>query len=179
MTKILKITAIAACAAVAFISCQKQEIESPSLEPVVLEFTSEKEQSESKTFWDGTTINWSEGDKIGVTYTLSGQWADSFYESSPLAKAGEVALFTAPVEMPVVNKETIRFHAIYPSSVHTGTISSKGIVQVDIPAVQTPSATSFDASADLMVSRSVETYTSIPNFMEQNCGTCRHHNSNA
>ena len=163
MTKIFKITAIAASAAVAFISCQKQEIESPSLEPVVLEFTSEKEHPESKTFWDGTTINWSEGDKIGVTYTLSGQWSDSFYESSPLAKAGEVALFTAPVEMPAVNKETIRFHAIYPSSVHTGTISSKGIVQVDIPAVQTPSATSFDALADLMVSRSVETYTSIPN----------------
>jgi len=162
MTKILKITAIAASAAVAIISCQKQEIEHPALEPVVLKFISEGEQPESKTFWDGSTISWSEGDKIGVTYTLSGQWADSFYESASLAQAGEVALFTAPVEMPAVTKETIRFHAIYPSSVHTGAISSKGMVQVDIPAVQMPSATSFDASADLMTARSVDTYTSVP-----------------
>lgn len=163
MTKIFKITAIAASAAVATISCHKQEIEHPALEPVVLKFISEGEQPESKTFWDGSTISWSEGDKIGIAYTLSGQWAESFYESTPLAAAGEVALFTAPVEMPTVTSETVRFHAIYPSSVHTGNISSKGIVQVDIPAVQTPSATSFDASADLMVSRSVDTYKSIPN----------------
>ena len=162
MTQIFKIKAIAALAAVALISCQKQEIEHSVLEPVVLEFVGDGELPESKTAWDGMSISWSEGDKIGVTYTLSGQWAESLYESSPLARAGEVALFTAPVEMPSVTKETIRFHALYPSSAYKGNVSSKGMVQVDIPAVQTPSADSFDTAADLMAARSVDTYTSIP-----------------
>ena len=163
MTKIFKITAIAASAAVATISCHKQEIECSALDPVMLKFISEREMPESKTAWDGASVSWSEGDKIGIAYTLSGQWAESFYESTPLAAAGEVALFTAPVEMPSVTKETVRFYAIYPSSAYTGNISSKGIVQVDVPVVQTPSVESFDALADLMAARAVDTYTSIPN----------------
>ena len=60
MTKIFKITAIAASAAVATISCHKQEIECSALDPVMLKFISEREMPESKTAWDGASVSWSE-----------------------------------------------------------------------------------------------------------------------
>lgn len=159
-----KIMAIAVCAVVAIVSCQKQEIDMPSHENVVLTFSCEEEHEQpvSKTFWDGMSVSWSKGDKIAVAYAISGIWSDALYESAPLEKSGEVAQFTVPAEMPTTIEGDMRFYAICPSSSLSGSSLSDGIVTVEVPAVQTPSADSFDPSADLIMARAVETFQSVP-----------------
>ena len=154
--------ATAVLAAVAVLSCQKQEIEDPELVTYNLVFSSEQEM-QGKTAWDGAGITWTTGDAISVTYTLDGSWASSFYGSDALVEDSDVAEFTVPASLPAKQKGKWIFHAIYPSScVVSGDFGDAPKVQVQIPSVQTPTSVSFDPSADLMRSQSQETFTSVP-----------------
>lgn len=152
---------IAALTAVTIISCTREidpQVENEKL--VTLKFSSERPSS--KTYWDGEGIYWSDGDKINVTYSKDGVWATALYSSEALAEACEVAEFSVPVDMAAVSGKNIRFHALYPVSAVSGDFSGAPKVDVTIPAVQIPSASSFDPSADLMAARAVETFSSVP-----------------
>ena len=156
--------AIAAFAAVAIVSCQKTEIAPSGYETVVLNFAAEKESMglETKTAWNGSGVEWTQGDAISVTYTLDGGWASALYESAPLNKNAEAAEFKVPVSMPSGLKGSLMFHGIYPSSCLKGDFSMAPKVEVELPSVQRPSSDSFDPSADLMRAQAVQTFTSIP-----------------
>ena len=96
-----------AAAAIAFLACQKSEIEAPKyVEVNGLSFSSEKPVfgDETKTEWTGNTIQWSKGDKIRVAYTCDGVWQNAdgtakadeengsktakIYESTSVSEAG-------------------------------------------------------------------------------------------
>ncbi len=136
---------------------------------VNLSFTSGKPQlkSESKTAWNGTTIVWSSSDKILVGYTLDGAWrgADGttsgakLYESEDVSidkTNGSIGTFTVPSKFvdPATEGEYV-FYSFYPSS--AGPFSSGDAptsATYTLPTIQTPLASTFDPSADLMMGKS-------------------------
>ncbi len=166
-----------AAAAMAFASCQKPEVETPKDDETPdyvtvseLTFTSGKPSHETKTEWNGTTIQWSAGDKIRMAYTYNGIWQNAegtatdnttagLYESAGLAAAADVARFNVSGDFKInANaKGAYYFYGVYPSSiVSDAAFTSAPSLNVTIPAVQTPSVNSYDPSADLMVAVSDE-----------------------
>ena len=145
---------LAALAALA--GCRKE----PAAEtPNVFVFSSEAPGT--RTEWDGTTIQWSEGDAISMAYTISGVWqGPSLLPSDPLEKSVHEAHFTVPTgfNSPDVGAHT--FYTVYPSAASTD-FSDAPEYMTAIPTRQTPAADSYDPAADLMVGIS-ETYRSRP-----------------
>ena len=156
--------ATAVMAAVAVLSCQKQELEKPELVTYNLVFSSEQEKTsqETKTAWDGADITWTKDDAISVTYTLDGAWASTLYRSRPLAEDCLVAEFSTSVNLPNQQTGNMVFHAVYPASCVVGNLDKAPTVKVQLPSVQKPSSASFDASADLMRAQTLETFASVP-----------------
>ena len=128
-----------------------------------LTFSSEMLQQDApvKTLWNGKTIIWSEGDRIGVTYESNAGWGGALQGSEALDEDCHKAIFRVSVAMPPFDAD-IRFHAVYPYSAVTEDVTEAPNVQVAIPEVQTPSSASFDPAADLMIARSYEVYNQNP-----------------
>lgn len=173
MKKIYSMMLVAA-AAMAFVSCQKQENFAPevSTEEVVLTFASEKPafDDETKTEWTGTDIQWSAGDKISVAYTVDGNWQNAsgdasgdakLYKSDPLGTAAETAKFNVSTDFKGTTEGAHVFYGVYPAPSSTS-FAGAPVATLTVPSTQTPGAASFDGSADLMTGVSVGEFTSIP-----------------
>lgn len=177
MRKIISSVMFVAATAMAFVSCQKQEIsvqENPQISG--LKFSSEKPAfvDETKTEWTGTTIQWSQGDKIRVAYTCDDIWQNAagtatvddktakFYPSDELSAASSLAQFDVPGKFVSEEEGEYVFYGVYPSSVvGTSDLKNAPYVNINLPAVQTPGADSFDPEADVMVATSSE-YKGMP-----------------
>lgn len=168
---------LVAAVAMAFISCQKQEMAGPDLIQVSsLTFSSEKPSfnDEAKTEWTGETIQWSDGDKIRIAYTANGVWQNKDGDASADeengrktakiyasegAEAGEIATFKVPTSFEAIPTGVeLEFYGVYPSTVSDASMPYAPSVTVTIPAQQEPLANSFDSKADLMAAKSVSTY---------------------
>lgn len=172
MKKIISIMMLFAAAAMAFNSCQKQEVVAPEkANEVTLTFSSEKPSfvDESKTEWNGSSIVWSAGDKISVAYTVADKWQNAsgnasgdakLYKSDELKSATDIAQFNVSANFKGTVAGTHVFYGVYPAPSETG-FSNAPVASVTIPSTQTPEATSFDAAGDLMVGVSDE-YQSLP-----------------
>ncbi len=98
----------------------------------------------TKTEIEGITPYWSVGDKIGVS---NGTTSNASF-STGIAVRASTASFSGTVE------SAGDYYAYYPYTTNgVGTISEKQGAKVDLPAEQYPTATSFDGSADIMVSK--------------------------
>lgn len=182
MKKIFSNVMLVAAAAMTFFACQKPEVIEPETSQGVngLVFTSEKPSfdDETKTEWTGSNIQWSKGDKIRVAYTCDGVWQNAdgsatadeesgsksakIYESAGVTEAGVTANFSVPGNFKGAADGVYEFYGIYPSSsVGSADIKYAPSVTVDVPTGQKSKAKSFDASADLMASKSVE-YVGMP-----------------
>lgn len=176
MKKIISIMMLFAAAAMAFNSCQKQEVVAPEkANEVTLTFSSEKPSfvDESKTEWNGRSIVWSAGDKISVAYTVAGKWQNAsgnasgdakLYKSDELKSATDIAQFNVSANFKGTVAGTHVFYGVYPAPSETG-FSNAPVASVTIPSTQTPETTSFDAAGDLMVGVSDE-YQSLPGEKE-------------
>lgn len=169
---------LVAAAAMAFSACQKQESFEPgTAQEVMLTFTSEKPAfaDETKTEWTGSTVQWSEGDKISIAYTVDGEWMGyektgedqiversnpKLYKSDPLTEATEVAKFNVSNSFNIADEGAHIFYGVYPAPSAT-TFDDAPVANLSVPAIQTPGASSFDGSADLMTAVSQE-YNAIP-----------------
>lgn len=172
MKRIISNVMLVAVAAAAFFSCQKQEVNAPETEPVTcLTFTSEKPAfaDETKTEWTGETIQWSQGDKISIAYTVDGNWQNAsgdasgdakLYKSSELETATEVAKFNVSGNFKGTTAGVHIFYGVYPAPSEPD-FSNAPVATLTIPNIQTPLANSFDAAGDLMVGVSEE-YDSCP-----------------
>ena len=151
------------------VSCQQEEL-SPSQEreTVELQFTCAEIQTQesgtpdTKTAWTGKDVIWSEGDQIAVTYKTSSKWSTAIAQSDPLPEDCQRASFNVPLEIESASGNAMTFHAVYPASCTDLSASALPSVNITIPKVQTPSATSFDPAADIMTAVSLNTYTEIP-----------------
>jgi len=168
-------------AAAVVASCAKESVapvEESSVSGMV--FSSEKPafSDETKTAWTGTSIQWSKGDKIRVAYTCDDVWqnadgtatadeADSkktakMYLSKGLSADSETAQFNVPTDFKGNASGTYKFYALYPDTCVPLDFTHAPSASVTIPTNQTPVSDSFDSSADIMVGKSVETYTGLP-----------------
>ena len=176
MKKIISTLMIIAAAAISFSSCQKQEMIAPEAsQEVTLTFSSEKPAfaDETKTEWTGTTIQWSNDDKIRVAYTAGDVWQNAagnakadevngsktakIYASNSV-EAGEIASFSVPGNFTIPTGVDLEFYGVYPSTASDVDMPYAPSVTVTIPAEQKPLEGSFDSKADLMAARSVSTY---------------------
>lgn len=182
MKRFISAMMLFAAAAMAFVSCQKQEMEGAEMLQVSgLTFTSEKPafDDDTKTEWTGETIQWSKGDMIRVAYTCDGVWQNAdgtakadeangeksakIYASSAHDAASAVAQFNVPGSFKGTAEGNYEFYGVYPSSaVGSPDIKYAPSVTVNIPAAQTPLAESFDSKVDLMAAKSATAYEGMP-----------------
>ena len=98
----------------------------------------------TKTEIVGTTPYWSVGDKIGVS---NGTTSNASFSTGIAARAS-TASFSGTVE------SAGDYYAYYPYTTNgVGNVSGNNGAKVDLPANQYPTATSFDGSADIMLSK--------------------------
>lgn len=180
MKKTIKLFIAGAFALMPIVACQKEEFAFTSTDG--LSFTSTKPilEDETKTAWNGTSIQWSKGDAIRVAYTCNGVWQNAdgtatadeasgsktakMYQSKSLSADAETAQFTVPGDFTGTATGRYVFYGAYPASACTdGTgFSNAPSLTVTIPSTQTPAADSFDSAADFMLGTSANTYTGIP-----------------
>lgn len=120
------------------------------------------DQQETKTEWNGATILWSEGDCMSVAYTLEDEWSSRMFISKPLQQTSLKSKFSVVTDLAPETKGALSFYAVYPSSALMTSSAVLPEVDVVVPALQVPSATSFDASADIMISKSYLSFDSVP-----------------
>lgn len=158
-----------AAAAIASVSCQKEET-APASEPVTLTFTSANPQT--KTEWDGETgtIWWSEKDVIRVALKIGDAWYSDksgakLYQSSSLSSkslTGEFSLKTFD-SGEISTTGDYQFYSVYPVGVtETNFDPSTSLATINLPSVQMSSTSTFDKSADVLWGKAVNTYTQLP-----------------
>jgi hypothetical protein len=172
-----------AVVASALVACNKTEIEAvpPQNKETVLTFISEKpeitDETQTRTSWDADTktIKWSRTDKIRVALKVGENWQNAtgdatadkgpkLYESNQAGADASIIDFKVPTNFKVTTEGDYKFYGIYPSSVtpNDANFSYMPSIAVTLPTEQEPAAGTFDASGDIMISESTETYTSIP-----------------
>lgn len=156
-------SAVAAAAAAVLLSCRQEEMPLRQPDGIAIEFSSSYPDfsDATRTHWDGETIMWSESDKMAACYTKDGVWSDLF-ASDELAQSGATAEFSADTDLETGTAGTFVFYGIYPYACVEGGFADAPEVNVRIPQTQTPTASSFDPSADMMAAESTESYTSLP-----------------
>ena len=182
MKRIFSNVMLFAAAATAFFSCQKPEVIVPETsQEVTLTFASEKPafDDETKTEWNGKTIQWSEGDKIAIAYTCNEKWmgqkneqtqelsAPKLYKSEPLAIETETAKFNVSASFNIQNEGNHVFYGVYPAPSSTS-FDDAPSASLTVPALQTPKANSFDGAADLMTGVSVDAFNSLADAKAEN-----------
>lgn len=180
MKKTIKLFIAGAFTLMPIVACQKEEFAFTSTDG--LSFTSTKPilEDETKTAWNGKSIQWSKGDAIRVAYTCNGVWQNAsgtatsneasgsktakMYQSTSLSEDAETAQFSVPGDFKGTAEGSYVFYGAYPASACTDGSDFKYApsLTVTIPETQTPAADSFDSAADFMLGTSANPYTGIP-----------------
>lgn len=155
MKKIMKLFLIVAAAAMTFVSCQKNEFDTPIKKEV--QFTINAGIAQTKTVitdnGDKTyTPSWTNGDKIGLFFTeptSEVSKVDAVFENQ--AESGEVAQFSGTASV----AESGTFYAFYPSSAF-GKHYGDGTIRLDLSILQKPTSTSYDPAYDILVAKPCE-----------------------
>lgn len=145
---------------VAFSGCTKEEIKTPVSETKTVQFVAES--IETKTAFgtpDGTTYPtlWTENDEqVHVSMNLSSSKAYNITPSDDFK--------TARFEAEIADDESgsYTFYSVSPASANISFSDSYKSYNLEIPTTQTPSATSVDEKAQILVAAS-ETYNEFPN----------------
>ena len=157
MKKIMKLFVLVAAAAMALASCQKNEIDAPAKQGVhfTINAALAEELPEAKTAitdnGDGTyTPSWEGTEELGVLFSLPDAETTKAnvvtFENKNVA--GELASFQGSTTV----TENGTFYSFYPASAF-GRGFDEGIARLDLKQEQTPTATSFDPSCDILVAR--------------------------
>ncbi len=187
MKKIYNILMLAVVAAAALVGCTNTDNtldETPTQNPSngvyrQLTFTT---ANESRTHHNGETIVWSDGDRIRICYTKDGVWQNA--EGRAMGDAATPKLYASTEQNGNSEHSIFRitqyfydtgagehiFYGLHPSAITKGNkpdFTEDGVVPILLPSIQNPSATSFDGCADLLVSRSADSYDSFPTYEEQ------------
>ena len=161
-----------AVAAIASVSCQKEDQIAPA-EPVTLTFTSAN--PETKTEWneENQTIWWSDKDAIRVALKIGETWyADKsgakLYQSTSLSGSSPTATFTIKgFTQEKITEENwdgdYQFYALYPDSVEDANFAqSSSLATVNIKSDQNLSSEYFDKSADILWGEACSVYDALP-----------------
>lgn len=156
MRKIYSILGVAALSTLALVSCNKEAID-PAITPAEgnkVTLTINATQS-TKTYIDGTSVKWAaSGEKLKV-FQIPDSIADSLKvaTSSEGTTENDGATMSFAVSFDKVTADSLSYYAFYPSSAYDKKPSSVESVAIEIPSTQTPTATSFDSAADILVAK--------------------------
>ena len=156
MKKLMKHFVLVAAAAMALLSCQKNEIAGPVTQEV--HFTIKADIAETKTYitdnGDKTyTPYWSTEDKIGVMFSLEENAGKVEFETADVTE--KTATFKGKHAFTVedaTEEVSGNMYAFYPSSAFNK-VYKDGTVRLDLEATQNPTSTSFDPKCDLLIAK--------------------------
>lgn len=159
MKALLKSTLVIAAAAVAFASCQTEEINAPAEGKTVNFLAVSNDAKAAFSTPDGTTypVLWTANDKDAK---VSLNLAD--VKDATVTPADDFA--SATISCSAItddNKGSYTFYAISPAKAWIGTSTAKKSFNLSIPAAQTPTATSVD-EATMVLFGQTETLTEFP-----------------
>lgn len=149
--------------AVAFTSCNKVESDLPADDgTITIEFQQVDAENATRTEFHDKTIYWSEGDK--VTFIQYAMVNDKMtYKSTPAAVSSakeKISFSISSFNTPDEGTDSY-YYSIYPTASFKAYNTTTGHVRPKIttPDTQTPTATSFDPAADLLISNVAENLT--------------------
>lgn len=136
---------------------QKQK--ESSIELVINADVQEQASDDSKTYVDGTTIKWSSDNeklKVYEIATVGGETSVVNLTSGVGTSADGYVTMTFPVSLSSKSADNFTYYASYPSSAAISSSSSAATANLETKKAQTPSATSFDPAADLLISKGID-----------------------
>lgn len=146
-----------ASVAAAFISCSKETATPEVIEQDEIQVSIQAGSPVTKTMISGTTPYWCDGDAIGVSNQTKDNNKQFNENSIGAGLTAETATFSGSVAA------TGTYYAYYPYT--SNGVSASG-AKVDIPSTQHPTLTSFDGTADVMVSKSFTIETTSATTIE-------------
>lgn len=148
MKKIFTKLMLLAVAATAFVSCENNlnEESAPVVDNLQTVTLSAEKPTEVRTQLIEGVPYWSAGDKIGV-YTTEKNLESEYYLTNDSKEATLTTTFTGTTAL----SETI--YVFYPSKGYGSNLENGA--KTEIPAIQHPTATSFDGAADIMFAKPV------------------------
>lgn len=154
------------------VACQREEFDYPPAPDPLPQATRlhleagkpDPEGEATKTYWTGSTIEWSAGDAIQLGFTANGSWGPVLYPSEELGAAAATAHFE--VDAVQSGSAPYRFYTVYPSAAASSYSAGSHTVALTLPAAQAPvrngGILSFDPAADLLYGVSRDSYDSWP-----------------
>ena len=171
MKKFMKSLMLVAVAAMGFTACTNDMLDNVNKnteETFTLTISSEKPALEgTRTEFSNGSIIWNQGDNIRATFNRGTEWGKyyaSTTQSNEIATDGKTAKFTIGTTFTSSGSGEFTFYAGYPqNAIGSGTTApTEGILGVTVPTEQTMTKMStFDASADIMVGKSTQTYAEV------------------
>ena len=122
-------------------------------------------ETETKTYLDGTSVKWSStGEYLKVYEVATPTEGDATTTSAPSAEGntedgGSTMSFGVTLADKSEGYSSFDYYAVYPSSA-TQSGSDVNALAINTKAAQTPSATNFDPTQDLLIAKKIEGQTS-------------------
>lgn len=158
--------------AVTILGCSKElENNEAILEPsntidvIINADIQEPTSDKTRTVVDGTTIKWSSaGEKLKVyeVATEAGENTVSNLTSGEGVSTDSYATMSFPVSLSSKTADNFTYYASYPSSAWVSNSSKTAQANLETKKAQVPTATSFDPSADLLISKGIDNGTTQP-----------------
>lgn len=115
---------------------------------------------------DESAIKWSSASeekiKVYEVATDGGSVSVSQVTSGAGTSSDSYVTMSFPVSLTSKTADNFTYYAAYPSSAHVSNSSTLPRANIETKSVQTPSATSFDPSADLLISKGIDNGTTQP-----------------
>ncbi len=143
-------------AALCLLSCQMEEefVQVGSSAPSHIEMTVEAAMPASKTVLDGTSVSWGSGEYLKVIETVGSAASGTAYTSAEgVVTAGKIAF---PVTLAAQSGSNFNYYGLYPASAWEASSNvTPAALKINLPAEQAPTAASWGAGADIMISNPV------------------------
>ena len=166
MKKIFNYVCIASGMIAMLASCQKEEVTVPESGTVNMVITASQDNNTKTTLGSDGKLTWNAtGEKLKVcqAYDNAGSPKYDFAESSEGTTTDGGKTMNFNVSFSSVEASSFDYFAIYPSSAPAkNSNKDPEKYKVNLAAVQTPTATSFDGSNDILVAQAKTGLTSQP-----------------
>lgn len=143
-------------AALCLLSCQMEEefVQVGSSAPSHIEMTVEASMPATKTVLDGTSVSWGSGEFLKVIETVGSATSGTAYTSAEGVVTGDKIAF--PVTLAAQAGSSFNYYGLYPASAWEATSNlTPAALKINLPAEQAPTATSWGAGADILISNPV------------------------
>ena len=150
MRKILSSIMLVAVAAMASVSCQKEEAQAP-VEPKSTTLTLHANVEETKTYIEGNTVLWGTGEYVQLYFNngTEAQFIKSNDTNASEWAGSDQAMFAFDIEY--TQADSYVLGGVYPASVVADNNKDAEDYKVILPATQNASSISYDPAAFIMI----------------------------